>query len=81
MKTIFCWVYKQWLSKAVNERSDPLVRLLDMLFGSECKYCFAIRCLTFGIGLGMFNFIGLVLMVLSVLVTLGEKYLLCEVKK
>ena len=81
LKKTFCWLYDQWLSKAVNERSDPLVRLLDTLFGSECKYCMAARCLAFGVGLGMFNWLGLILMALAILMTLGERYWLCNAKQ
>lgn len=95
-KRIFCWLYDQWLSKAVNEKSDPLVRLLDLIAGSECKYCMAVRCLMVGFGGGLVSAVfyhfffgvaatlgvaGIVLCCLAFLMTLGEKYWLCEVKE
>lgn len=86
IKTIFCWAYVQWLSKAVNEKTDPLVILLDAGFGSECKYCMATRALLFGLGLGLitrldaWSALGLVLVVTAVALTMGEKYWLCKVE-
>jgi hypothetical protein len=95
LKRLFCWLYEQWLSKAVNEKSDPLVKLLDFLAGSECKYCMAVRCVMLGLGAGFVSSVfyhylagvaitlgvlGVVLSVLAILFTLGEKYWLCEVK-
>jgi hypothetical protein len=81
MKVIFCWLYNQWLSKAVDQKTDPLVVALDWALGSSCKYCMAVRALMFGIGLGLFNVFGLVLMALAVLMTLGERSWLCELLK
>lgn len=82
-KRLFCWLYAQWLSKAVDQKSDPLVRLLDFLAGSECKYCMAVRCLMLGFGLALlfsFPLVGLAILALAFLFTLGERYWLCEVK-
>jgi hypothetical protein len=81
VKTLFCWLYNQWLSKAVDQKTDPLVVALDWAFGSECKYCMAVRALMFGIGLGLFDLFGLVLMALSLLLTLGERHWLCDLKE
>jgi hypothetical protein len=81
MKVIFCWLYNQWLSKAVDQKTDPLVVALDWSLGSSCKYCMAVRALMFGIGLGLFNVFGLVLMALAVLMTFGERSWLCELPK
>lgn len=86
-KRLFCWLYDQWLSKAVNEKSDPLVVVLDYLFGSECKYCMAVRALLFGVGLGTMCFahgwyaaVGVLVSMLVVLMTIGERLWLCETK-
>jgi hypothetical protein len=87
MKRLFCWLYHQWLSKAVDSNDDLLVRLIDAAAGSECKYCMGMRLLAMGLGSGLVfvggwvTWLGLVLMVLAILMTLGEKYWLCEVKK
>lgn len=85
-KKLFCWLYDQWLSKAVNERSDPLVRLIDAAAGSECKYCMAVRMYALGLGIGLIvaggvaAYIGIALHTLALLMTLGERYWLCDVK-
>lgn len=85
MKTIFCWIYKQWLSKAVNERSDPLVRLIDTLSGSECKYCMGVRQWFNGLGFGLlltdYWYVGLGFIVSAYLMTLLEKNWLCELNE
>jgi hypothetical protein len=80
LKRTFCWLYNKWLSKAVNEKSDPLVRLLDAIAGSECKYCMAVRAGMIGIGIGLFNCWGLGLIVTAILLTIGERKWLCDVK-
>lgn len=77
-KKIFCWIYRQWLSKLVNEKTDPLVILLDFLFLSQCKYCSISRAIFFGVGLGMANIWGLLLVILVFMMTIGEFYWLCE---
>ena len=84
MKKIFCWLYSQWLSKFVNEKTDLLVVWLDALVGSNCKYCMAVRAVMMGFGFGLlvaghWGF-GLGIMLLAFLFTLGERYWLCEVK-
>jgi hypothetical protein len=87
MKNIFCWLYSQWLSKAVDSKDDPLVRVIDALAGSECKYCTAMRMCAMGLGMGLIvaggvaAYIGIALNALALLMTLGERYWLCEVKK
>jgi hypothetical protein len=87
MKNIFCWLYSQWLSKAVDSKDDPLVRVIDALAGSECKYCTAMRMYAMGLGMGLIvaggvaAYIGIALNALVLLMTLGERYWLCGVKK
>ena len=81
MKSLFCWVYKNWLRYAVDSKDDPLVKVIDYVFGSNCKYCMVIRAVVFGVGAGLlFSFwvIGLMLMAGAVAMTLGEKYWLCD---
>jgi hypothetical protein len=87
MKRLFCWLYAQWLSKAVDSKDDPLVRVIDALAGSECKYCMAVRTGMIGFGLALsmrFDWWGLVgagLVWFAIIFTLLERYWLCEVKK
>ena len=84
-KQLFCWVYAQWLSKAANEKTDPLVVVMEAAFGSVCKYCFALRALLFGLGLGLVTRLdawsapGLVFVITSIALTLGERYWLCPI--
>lgn len=84
MKTIFCWLYSQWLSKAVDKKTDLLVRLLDALFGSECKYCMAVRCLLIGVGValpvggGWCILAGFASAGVAIVMTVGERRWLCE---
>lgn len=88
MQKLFCWLYAQWLSKAVDQKSDPLVIALDFLFGSNCKYCMAVRALIFGFGLavgifalGWLSIFGFGAAVLMLIMTIGEKYWLCNISK
>jgi hypothetical protein len=88
IKFLFCWLYAQWLSKAVDSKSDPLVVVLDNLFGSGCKYCMAVRALLFGFGAATGFFApwlwlmicGHTMAVSIVLMTIGERLWLCETK-
>jgi hypothetical protein len=80
-KRLFCWIYDQWLSKAVNDKNDPLVIFLDFTTGSSCTYCMATRAVMLGIGIGLFDWYGLSLIALSLIFTLGEKKWLCDIKK
>ena len=84
LKKTFCWLYDQWLSKAVNKRSDPLVRLIDAISGSECKYCLGVRQWFSGLGFGLlltsYWYVGLGFIVGAYLMTLGEKHWLCDLK-
>lgn len=87
MKKIFCWIYSQWLSRFVDERSDLLVRLIDAAAGSNCRYCMAVRMYALGLSVGLIvaggvaAYIGIAIHTLALLMTLGERYWLCEVKK
>jgi hypothetical protein len=53
MRALFCYLYKQWLSKFVDSKDDWLVRLIDTLSGSECKYCMGVRQWFNGLGFGL----------------------------
>lgn len=85
MKKLFCWIYKQWLSKFVDSKDDWLVRLIDTLSGSECKYCMGVRQWFNGLGFGLlltdYWYVGLGFIVSAYLMTLLEKYWLCELKE
>lgn len=50
LRKLFCWLYEQWLSKAVDSKSDPLVRFTDYCFGGKCSYCTNYRVMSRGIG-------------------------------
>ena len=52
----------------------PLVRSLDFLFGSECKYCMASRALVFGVGLGVGGWIGMGLVAVAVALSVIERF-------
>jgi hypothetical protein len=78
MKKLFCLLYDLWLSKFVDEKTDPLVVLLDFIIGSSCKYCMAVRGIMVGLGLGLFNLFGLGLIALAILFTIAEKHWLCD---
>ncbi len=52
----------------------PLVRLLDFLFESECKYCMATRAAVFGFGLALANWLGLALILVAVGLTFFERF-------
>ena len=55
---------------------EPFFRnLLELTLVGGCPYCSALRALIFGIGLGMFSYLGLALMVFAVLLTNLERYL------
>lgn len=79
----FCIVFKIWLSKFVDHRSDPIVRLLNIL-ESDCKYCQIIRWLMAASGVSMMThgywLSGLSAIALAYLFTLGERHWLCESK-
>lgn len=69
----FAWAKGKGYKYLVYEGA-PLVRSLDFLFGSECKYCMATRALVCGIGLGMADWLGLALIVIAVGLTFFERF-------
>lgn len=82
---IFCWLYFQWIARAIGSKNAPLVKALDLLFGSECKYCMSTRAFIAGFGAGLLFvgsflsfFSGMGLIALAVALTLGERYWLCK---
>ena len=70
---LFGWAKGQGYKHLVYPGA-PLVRLLDFLFQSECKYCMATRAGVFGIGLGLANWFGLGLIVIAVGLTFFERF-------
>lgn len=52
----------------------PLVRMLDFLFQSECKYCMATRALVFGVGVGIGGWLGGSLIAVAVGLTFFERF-------
>lgn len=51
----------------------PLVRALDAVAGSKCKYCMAVRVGLIGAGLALFNWVGVVLVAIAVGCTVLER--------
>ena len=81
IRMAFCWLYAQWLSKLVDDKTDPLVRAIDFIAGSGCKYCMAARMFFVGFGIALWSWVGLGLITLAFLMTLGERHWLCEPTK
>lgn len=81
IRRVFCWLYAQWLSKLVDRKTDPLVIAIDFVAGSNCKYCMAVRMFCIGLGLGLWSYAGLGLVLFALLMTFGEKYWLCETQQ
>jgi len=80
LSKLFCYIHKLFLSKLVDSKDDWIVRLIDFTSGSTCKYCTALR---FGMicgGIGLFNWWGLGLIITAILLTIGERKYLCDVK-
>ena len=79
VRRIFCWLYAQWLSKLVDQKTDPLVIAIDFVAGSNCKYCMAVRMFCIGFGLALWSWLGFALITLTLLATLGERHWLCGI--
>ena len=87
LKTAFCWLYTNWMKHAVGSKDSLVVRVLDKLFGSECRYCMSVRTLIAGVGIGVLlrgEFWSLVfgvgLVAVSLALTYGERNWLCELE-
>jgi hypothetical protein len=52
----------------------PLVKTIDFLFQSECKYCMSLRAMVFGFGLALTNWLGLALILAAVGLTVFERF-------
>ena len=79
-KTLFCKLYYAWIAKAVQPES-PLVRGMDMLITSQCKYCMALRAVLSTVGIMLMYphwIIGSCLILLTLALTWGERMWLCE---
>jgi hypothetical protein len=76
MKNLFVKLYEFWENKFLYSLDAPLVRILDLLVIGECAYCAVVRALLIGFGVGLFNWFGLALIVIAILLRAGErKYL------
>jgi len=83
MKKLFCKIYEVWISRIIADKHSPLVVVMDYLIGSPCKYCFAVRAGMVGAGLPLLWFVpwaGVILVLLALGLTYGERKLLCEFK-
>lgn len=85
MKKWFCYVYDVWLRRVVGSEKSPLVKVMDFLWGSSCKYCMACRVGIAGLGTAAIIFGGVpatifggALVVLSFALTAGERYWVCD---
>ena len=77
LKSLSCKLFcraKELGYKYVIYQGAPLVRLLDLLFESECKYCMATRALVFGFGLALANLLGVALILVAVGLTAFERF-------
>jgi hypothetical protein len=87
MKKLFCYLYNQWLSKFVDSKDDLLVKFIDYQFAGKCSYCVHYRVAAYFLGIGILFYggwvtvAGISLIAISLLMTLGEKYWLCNPEK
>jgi len=73
MKNLFLAWTRFFEDKFLYALDAPIVRLLDFLVIGECMYCAVIRALLIGVGLGLFNVFGLILVAGAVALRLAEK--------
>lgn len=77
LQSLSCTLFaraKQWGYDYLIYERAPLVRLLDFLFQSECKYCMATRALVFGFGLAFGGWLGAALIAVAVGLTFFERF-------
>jgi hypothetical protein len=77
LKAVACKAFAYFKGKGYQHLiypGAPIVRSLDFLFGSECKYCMATRALVFGVGLGVGGWIGLSLVASAVVLSVIERF-------
>lgn len=77
LKLLSCKLFAYAKSKGYTHliyEGAPLVRLLDFLFQSECKYCMATRALVFGLGVGLGGWFGVMLIAVAVGLTFFERF-------
>ena len=76
MKKLFLKLHEFWENKFLYSLDAPLVKILDLLVAGDCIYCAVVRALLIGLGVGLFNWVGLVLVALAIGLRMGErKYL------
>ncbi len=73
MKKLFLAWHLLFEAKFLYSLDAPFVKILDLLVIGECMYCAVIRALLIGLGLGLFNWFGLILVVGAILLRLAEK--------
>ena len=85
MKKWFCYVSNIWLHTVVGSEKSPFTKIMDFLWGSECKYCMAVRVGLAGFGTAAIIFggvpaaiFGLLLISVSIALTIGERYWNCD---
>jgi Na+-transporting NADH:ubiquinone oxidoreductase subunit NqrD len=78
---VFCSVFVFWKANATATKNDPLVKFLDS-FVSGCVYCWLVRALLLGLGVGLLVgghwVLGPGLIVLPWLFAWGERRWMCE---
>jgi hypothetical protein len=79
MKTLFVKLHEFWEEKFLYSLDAPLVKILDLLVIGDCAYCAVVRALLIGLGAGLFNWFGLVLVIIAILLRMGERKYLEEI--
>jgi hypothetical protein len=73
MKKLFLAWHLLFEDKFLYSLDAPFVKILDLLVIGECMYCAVIRALLIGLGLGLSNWFGLILVAGAILLRLAEK--------
>ena len=79
MKKLFLKLHEFWENKFLYSTDAPLVKILDLLVIGSCMYCAVVRALLIGLGVGLFNWVGLVLVALAIGLRMGERKYLEEI--
>ena len=73
MKKLFLKLHEFWENKFLYSLDAPLVKILDLLVIGSCMYCAVVRALLIGLGVGLFNWFGLLLVALAIGLRMGER--------
>ena len=73
IKELFLGLAKFWHEKFLYSLDAPLIKMLDMFVIGDCAYCAIVRAILIGMGIGLFNWFGLALVLLALGLRWGEK--------